>query len=269
LVRLVTTEEWVVPPVVLKRWSMKLYAMFWATSYLQVAFSSVPRVRVVWVVPDGRVPDGAPEDLTGAVVSAGGVLGETVMETDWLAEPPAPEQVRVYVVFTAGVTTWLPLVALAPDQPLEAVQEVALVELQVRRRFWPTVILEMEGVRVTVGAGVLETVTETLVAVVVFPAASLATAERVWVPLVLFMVFQETEYGEAVSSAPRATPSSLNWTPATPTLSEAVAVMFVVPETVPEGEVMETEGGVESTGAVTVTVVDWLLDPPVPVQLRV
>ncbi len=56
------------------------------------------------------------------------------------------------------------------------------------------------------------------------------------------------EYGEMVSSAPRFTPSRLNWTPETPTLSEAVADTVVVPDTVdpPVGEVIETVGGVES-----------------------
>jgi hypothetical protein len=43
-------------------------------------------------------------------------------------------------------------------------------------------------------------------------------------------------------------PSSLNWTPATATLSEAVAVTLIVPETVlPDaGDVMLTVGGVVS-----------------------
>ena len=51
-----------------------------------------------------------------------------------------------------------------------------------------------------------------------------------------------------MSSAPRLLPSSLNWTPTTPTLSVAVAVTGIVPDTVSPvcGEVIETEGGVES-----------------------
>ena len=55
-----------------------------------------------------------------------------------------------------------------------------------------------------------------------------------------------------VSSAPRFAPSSLNCTPATLTLSDAVAVTVTVPETVAPaaGAVIETVGGVVS--AVTV-----------------
>jgi hypothetical protein len=48
------------------------------------------------------------------------------------AEPPVPVQIRVKLVVTAiAPVDWLPLVAFAPVQPFEAVQPVALVELQV------------------------------------------------------------------------------------------------------------------------------------------
>ena len=43
------------------------------------------------------------------------------------------------------------------------------------------------------------------------------------------VVFQATRYGAVVSSAPRFAPSSLNCTPATPTLSAASAVTSIVP----------------------------------------
>ena len=68
-----------------------------------------------------------------------------------------------------------------------------------------------------------DTVTETPLLVAVFPAASRAMAVRVWEPFVAVSVFQERAYGGAVISEPRFTPSSLNWTPTTPTLSEAFA----------------------------------------------
>ena len=70
-----------------------------------------------------------------------------------------------------------------------------------------------------------------------------------------------------MSSVPTADPSTKNWTPLTPTLSEAEALMVVVPETVaPEaGEVMLTVGGVVSGGGafdtVTVTAVEVLWFP--------
>ena len=64
------------------------------------------------------------------------------------------------------------------------------------------------------------------------------------------------EYGDEVSSAPRATPSSLNWTPATPLVNCPATMGSVadadtvtdVPETVVlgVGAVIETWGGVVS-----------------------
>src|SRR6266481_3634444 len=79
----------------------------------------------------------------------------------------------------------------------------------------------------------LLTVTLTGVDTVELPAASRATAVRVWLPLTLRVVFQETPNGPTVASAPRLPPSSLNWTPATPTLSEALAdTARALPETV-------------------------------------
>jgi hypothetical protein len=67
-----------------------------------------------------------------------------------------------------------------------------------------------------------------------------------------------------VSSAPRADPSTKNWTPATPTLSEAEALTVVVPETVApdDGEVMLTVGAVVSAfDTVTVTAAEVVLLP--------
>src|SRR5712664_4186468 len=103
-------------------------------------------------------------------------------------------------------------------------------------------------VMLTVGAVVsLNTVTVTGAEVVRLPAASRATAVRVCEPLLAEVVFQETEQGAAVTSTPL-TPSSWNCTPATPTLSEALALTVIVPETLaPEaGEVMLTVGAVAS-----------------------
>src|SRR5213594_3775833 len=103
--------------------------------------------------------------------------------------------------------------------------------------------------------GMLFTVTLTVVAVAVLPAASRATAVRVWDALVAVVVFHERAYGAVVISAPRLAPSSLNWTPTTPTLSVALAETEIVPETVAPlaGAVIDTVGGVVS-GAVLVTV---------------
>src|SRR5213594_2095020 len=98
--------------------------------------------------------------------------------------------------------------------------------------------------------GMLFTVTLTVVAVAVLPAASRATAVRVWDALVAVVVFHERAYGAVVISAPRLAPSSLNWTPTTPTLSVALAETVSVPDTVAPlaGAVIETVGGVVSDG---------------------
>src|SRR5437016_14645224 len=79
----------------------------------------------------------------------------------------------------------------------------------------------------------LLTVMFTAVEVAVFPAASRATAVRGWALFVDAVVFEDTEYGAVVSSAPRLAPSNLNCTPATPTLSELEAETVTAPETVP------------------------------------
>src|SRR6266850_882671 len=103
---------------------------------------------------------------------------------------------------------------------------------------------------VTVGGVVSAFLTSAVIPAEVapFPAASLATAVRVCVPSRTVVVFQETAYGGTVTSAPRLAPLSLNWTPATPTLSDAVATTVTVPDTVAPlaGDVMATDGGVVS-----------------------
>src|SRR5881409_2123896 len=103
--------------------------------------------------------------------------------------------------------------------------------------------------------GALSTVTLTALAGAVLPAASRAMAVKLWEPLATRVVFHEREYGAAVTSAPRFTPSSLNCTPATPTLSVAFTDTVIVPETVApaDGAVTETDGGVVSLKTVTLT----------------
>src|SRR5438552_4087738 len=99
------------------------------------------------------------------------------------------------------------------------------------------------------------TVTVTVAAVVVLPAASRATAVTVCDALLAVVVSHEIEYGAVVSSAPTFAPSSRNCTPTTPTLSDALAVIVVVPLTVapPTGAVTLTVGAVVSLKTVTVT----------------
>src|SRR5947199_384278 len=111
------------------------------------------------------------------------------------------------------------------------------------------VVIDTVGGVVSGGGGLL-TLTVTGADVVVLPAASRAVAVSVWLPFVVVVESQVLEYGEVVSSAPRFAPSSLNCTPATPTLSLAVALTATEPTIVapPAGAVMETVGGVVSGG---------------------
>ncbi|HTP44344.1 MAG TPA: hypothetical protein VMJ13_07245, partial [Candidatus Acidoferrum sp.] len=114
----------------------------------------------------------------------------------------------------------------------------------------------------TVGGVVspLLTVTFTLALVVVFPAASFATAVSVWLAFETDVVFHEKLYGDEVSAAPTFAPSTCNCTLATPTLSEAVTLTVTVPFTVAllAGDVIETVGGVVSA-LFTVTVTTALV----------
>src|SRR4029077_785871 len=69
--------------------------------------------------------------------------------------------------------------------------------------------------------------------VAVLAAPSRAMALSVCGPFATPVVFHVIENGLAVSSAPRFTPSSWNWTPRTATLSDAVAdTVTLVPATV-------------------------------------
>src|SRR5439155_1226574 len=111
----------------------------------------------------------------------------------------------------------------------------------------------------TVGGATSATVTLTA-AVAVWPAASRATALTLWAPGATRAVSHTIEYGAAVTSAPRFTPSSLNCTPTTPTLSVAVAETVTVPETLAAGAgaVSATVGGaVSATVTLTAALAVW------------
>jgi hypothetical protein len=124
------------------------------------------------------------------------------------------------------------------------------------------------GAVVSVVVVVFDTVMVIDDVVVLFPAVSRAVAVRAWTPFADPVVVQDVEYGDAVSSVPRLTPSSLNWTPATPMLSEAVAETVIVPDAVVPvaGEVIAIVGEVVS--AVLVVVPPELdVDTPAEVPL--
>jgi hypothetical protein len=89
------------------------------------------------------------------------ILGDTVtvpleivtVVVATLLVPPAPVQLNEYdVLAVRAPVLWLPLVALAPLQPPEAVHEVAWVELQVNVETPPLATETGFAVSVTVAA---------------------------------------------------------------------------------------------------------------------
>jgi hypothetical protein len=91
-----------------------------------------------------------------AMVGAGGVT-ETVVACEAL--PPAPVQVSEYVALAVKAPVDCdPLVALEPDQAPEAVQEVALVDDQLRVDAAPLAMVLGLALRFTAAVGVGVTV---------------------------------------------------------------------------------------------------------------
>lgn len=88
-----------------------------------------------------------------------------------------PVQVSVYVSFAVSAPVdWEPLVAWLPDQPPEAVQEVAFVVDQLKVELLPLTMELGLAARLTVGAGAAE-VTETVAAWVALPPAPVHVSE--------------------------------------------------------------------------------------------
>src|ERR1700741_2545603 len=111
-------------------------------------------------------------------------------------------------------------------------------------------------VTATVGGVVsFSTTIDTPAAMRVLPAASRATAAMTCGPLATVALFHVMTYGAVRCSAPRFAPSSVNWTPATPTSSEAGAPNAMTPVTVAPatGLVTATVGAETSLPTVTVT----------------
>jgi hypothetical protein len=101
------------------------------------------------MLPLLTLPGLAEIETTGA----GGVT-ETIADCDAL--PPAPAQLKLYVVLAAiAPVVPLPCIALLPDHPPDAVQEVAFVEDQDSVDAFPLRIVLGLALIVTVGAGEL------------------------------------------------------------------------------------------------------------------
>ena len=75
--------------------------------------------------------------------------------------PPGPVQLSVYTVLELmAPVVWEPLMATAPDHPPDAVQEVALVEDQLKVELPPADTLAGFALREAVGGAVTVTVAD-------------------------------------------------------------------------------------------------------------
>ena len=161
--------------------------------------------------------------------------------TEWAVDSPVAEAVVPYEEVR-------PYSTLEVDGSL-VVQEMVATPFVETPEAWTS---DMTGA--VTSAVVLETLTDMAKEVFRLPAASLAVAVREWEPFATPVVSHWPEYGAVVSSEPRLTLSSLNWTPMTPTLSEAEAAIWAVFDMVAPlpGAVMETAGRVVSLGVMGV-----------------
>ena len=136
-----------------------------------------------------------------------------------------------------------------------AVADTALVPVSVA--LLAGAVMDTVGGVVAVG---LLTVTVILLEVVTLPLVSVATAVRVWMPLLAVVVSQVRLYGLEVTRLPNIDPSSSNSTLAIVVpgaLALALAdTLKLEPETVEPlvGAVIDTVGGVVAVGLLTVTV---------------
>jgi len=170
--------------------------------------------------------------------------------------PLAPVQARVNcVVLVSAAEASLPEVALVPDQPPDAVHDVAFVEDHVRVEEVPLFTESGLAVRETVGAGVAVTVT--VADAFCVPPAPVQDRLNV-----LVLVSAPVDALPDVALAPDQPPEAVH------------DVAFVEDHVRVDDPPLGTESGlalIETVGAgvaVTVTVADALCVPPAPVQER-
>jgi hypothetical protein len=187
-----------------------------------------------------------------AIVGAG-VDTETV--TDWALDPPGPVQVSVnFVAVLSAPVDCVPLTALAPDQPPEAVHAVALTADHLSAALPPLTTVLGVAERVTVGA-VLDTVTVT--------DWDAVPPEPVQVSMnAVFVVRAPVDCVPLTAFAPDQPPEAVQ--------AVALAAVQLRVELEPLGIVggfalSVTAGDVP----LTLTVTDWEDVPPAPVQVRV
>jgi hypothetical protein len=178
----------------------------------------------------------------------------TVTVALWLIVPPAPVQLSVYtaVAFRAPVD-FDPLTAWAPLHAPDAVQAVALVEVQVRVDALPLLTLEGLVFNDTVGAGGAETLT------VVDCAAEPPVPVQVRVNFVV-AVRAGVACEPAVACAPLQPPEAVQ---AVALVDDQVSAEVAPLLTVAGVAVKVTAGA----GVVTDTVADCAALPPLPLQV--
>jgi hypothetical protein len=168
--------------------------------------------------------------------------------------PPAPVQVSEYDVFILRAPVFrLPLVASAPIQPPEAVQEVALVELQVSVEAPPLVTVVGFAVKVAVGA---ELTVIVAVAVVLVPPGPAQVSEYD-----VFVLRAPVLRLPLIASAPVQPPEAVH--------AVALVELQVSVEALPAATMVGLAVSVAvGTGFTVIAVVAAALVPPGPVQLN-
>jgi hypothetical protein len=127
-----------------------------------------------WLDHDNVEPVPTSTLLGLAVSVTTGANSETVTVTDCVAEPPDPVQVSSYsVVLVSAPVDQVPLVAIVPRQPPEAVQAVALAEFQLKVDMAPLAMVVGDADNVTVGAGEVTATSALRLAKVTVPVAML------------------------------------------------------------------------------------------------
>jgi hypothetical protein len=118
-----------------------------------------PEHEVAFFADQVRVVEAPELTVLGLAVSViEGAKAETVTMADCVAEPPLPVQVSSNsVVLESLPVDQVPLVATAPCQPPEAVQEVAFCDCQFRLETPSLATVDGDAARVIVGAGVITT----------------------------------------------------------------------------------------------------------------
>jgi hypothetical protein len=162
-----------------------------------------------WLDHDNVEPVPTSTLLGLAVSVTTGANSETVTVTDCVAEPPDPVQVSSYsVVLVSAPVDQVPLVAIVPRQPPEAVQAVALAEFQLKVDMAPLAMVVGDADNVTVGAGEVTTTSALRLAKVTVPVAMLLVKAALLVEGFVTAVWPDDDCPHAAKAENTAHPSA-------------------------------------------------------------